>query len=158
MIYTVKEQAILMLYSVILGAGIAIIYDVFCFYTERLKKWFRYIVELLLWLFLTFIASRYMLINSKGYLPIYTFGFFIIGIVLYYMFLAKDFKIRFRKLNEYLYKLYKRIRRTVFIIIIPKEVFTYLYYKIKRLFKRKRKKNKEEEINIEDNVNQNTKE
>lgn len=139
MIYTVKEQAILILYCILFGAGIAIVYDMISYYLSKLKIVIRYILEFIFWILLTFIASRFMLKNSDGYLPIYTFVFYTIGILLYFIFGSKQYIEYFDRLNQYTYLFFKRIRSTIIIIILPKELYSYLKTSIIKLGKKAKK-------------------
>lgn len=149
MSYTVQEQLLMLLYSLILGMGMAIVYDIFCFYTMRIKRLYRYLLEILLWIALTWIAARYMLKNSGGYLTIYTFGLYLIGLMIYFFFMMPSFQKQFRAINHIGYQIYKKVRKTIIIIILPREVLRYLTNKLKRLFQKifKKRDKKLEESN-----------
>lgn len=135
--YTFTEQLIMIIHFVLLAFGSSILYDSTCFFTDKLKLWAKYLLEFIFWLSLTIIDILYILKVTDGYIPIQAYGFFLLGIFIYYHFFHK---LHYQTLLNIQRLWRKKIKKIVIILIIPKEVFHFiasanpivLFKKIKR--------------------------
>lgn len=89
--YTIVEQIAIIIYFLIFGIFSVTMYKMFGYFLNKLrvKKILAYILEIIFWIFLTFISCKYLLATVSGYLPFYGIVFYIGGIVIYFYLLDK---------------------------------------------------------------------
>lgn len=124
MIYSFKEQLLMIIYFIIVGMFIGIMFDTINLFFYK-NKIINYIFQVLCWLVVTIICVISVDRISDGYLPVYIFFFFIIGYFIY----SYIFKGRYKKRILYIKKYKEKIKQ----IILPIELIA--------LFKKKNKKN-----------------
>lgn len=124
MIYSFKDQLLMIIYFIIVGMFIGIMFDTINLFFYK-NKIINYIFQVLCWLVLTIICVISVDRISDGYLPVYIFFFFIIGYFIY----SYIFKGRYKKRILYIKKYKGKIKQ----IILPIELIA--------LFKKKNKKN-----------------
>lgn len=166
---SIYEQIKLIIYFLLFGMFLAIMYDVLHFYLNKfkIKLLIGYIIQFLYWTGLVYLACIYMLKVSRGYLTIYTFGFFLIGIIIHMYILSKHFISDLERVDKWMVRIILRMKRIIIIVIYPKEFLMFLkwifpkklvkkllYYispkriikNIKDKMKNKKKENTDEEI------------
>lgn len=157
MTITFFEQLIMILYFIIFGMFLMILYDILNFYIVkwRFKIYINFLIETLFWLVMIFVACAFMLRVSKGYIPLYTFIFYLVGVVLYQSLFKKIFLKDLVYFDRVLSKVLSIIWRFLKEIFFPREVYLYLkkiigkllskikkfILKITKLFKFNRKNN-----------------
>ncbi|MCI5938780.1 MAG: hypothetical protein MRZ17_02605 [Acholeplasmataceae bacterium] len=124
MIYSFKDQLLMIIYFIIVGMFIGIMFDTINLFFYK-NKIINYIFQVLCWLVVTIICVISVDRISDGYLPVYIFFFFIIGYFIY----SYIFKGRYKKRILYIKKYKGKIKQ----IILPIELIA--------LFKKKNKKN-----------------
>ena len=124
MIYSFKDQLLMIIYFIIVGMFIGIMFDTINLFFNK-NKIINYIFQVLCWLVVTIICVISVDRISDGYLPVYIFFFFIIGYFIY----SYIFKGRYKKRILYIKKYKGKIKQ----IILPIELIA--------LFKKKNKKN-----------------
>lgn len=124
MIYSFKDQLLMIIYFIIVGMFIGIMFDTMNLFFYK-NKIINYIFQVLCWLVVTIICVISVDRISDGYLPVYIFFFFIIGYFIY----SYIFKGRYKKRILYIKKYKGKIKQ----IILPIELIA--------LFKKKNKKN-----------------
>ncbi|HHU56582.1 MAG TPA: hypothetical protein GXZ48_07910, partial [Acholeplasmataceae bacterium] len=90
MIYTFFEQLTIAVKFILLGLFLSIMLDVLFVFNFK-KKVLNIITQIIFWIILSYIICNAVLVISKGYLPIYTFLFFLLGYFIYIKLLKKDF-------------------------------------------------------------------
>lgn len=143
--YSIREQIAIIIYFLVFGIFTITTYTIFSFFLNKtkMKKVFLYIIEFIFWCLLTYLASRYLLSSTKGYLPLYGICFYIVGIVIYMYLLDKTFKKDLERLYKLFSFLCKKTNRIWSTILLPKEIID-LFKKIKR--KKKKGEEPDEEI------------
>lgn len=130
MIYTFKEQLLMIIYFMIVGMFLGVMFDLInLFFCE--KKVLNYIIQITLWGIVTIICVISVDKISNGYLPLYVILFFIIGYIIYYYLLKKQFERRINNICKYK----KDIKKIVF----PIEIIDLIKNKNKK-FKQNGKK------------------
>lgn len=124
MIYSFKDQLLMIIYFIIVGMFIGIMFDTINLFFNK-NKIINYIFQILCWLIVTIVCVISVDRISDGYLPIYIFFFFIIGYFIY----SYLFKCRYKKRILDIKKYQDKIKK----IIMPIELIA--------LFKKKNKKN-----------------
>ena len=124
MIYSFKDQLLMIIYFIIVGMFIGIMFDTINLFFYK-NKIINYIFQVLCWLVVTIICVISVDRISDGYLPVYIFFFFIIRYFIY----SYIFKGRYKKRILYIKKYKGKIKQ----IILPIELIA--------LFKKKNKKN-----------------
>ena len=124
MIYSFKDQLLMIIYFIIVGMFIGIMFDTINLFFYK-NKIINYIFQVLCWLVVTIICVISVDRISDGYLPVYIFFFFIIGYFIY----LYIFKGRYKKRILYIKKYKGKIKQ----IILPIELIA--------LVKKKNKKN-----------------
>lgn len=160
---TFRDQIILIIYFSLFGMFLAVMYDILNFYLNKFKVRLiiGYIIQLVYWIGLVVLACLFMLKVSDGYLTIYTFGFFLLGILIHFYFFSKGFYEDLNRADRWMTKLYNRCKKVFIVIVFPKEVYMVIrriipskktikkiikfFKKIGRLFKKKKKKKKQSE-------------
>lgn len=132
MIYTFKEQLLIIIYFIIIGMFIGIMFDIInCLFDNNT---INFIIQCILWIVVTIICILVVDNICMGYLPFYFLVFFILGYFLYYLFL----KIRFmNKLMSF-----KKYQNIILNWLFPIDIIIYfkkLIKNIKKLIKNKKK-------------------
>lgn len=125
MIYSFKDQLLMIIYFIIVGMFIGIMFDTINLFFYK-NKIINYIFQVLCWLVVTIICVISVDRISDGYLPVYIFFFFIIGYFIY----SYIFKGRYKKRILYIKKYKEKIKQ----IILPIELIA--------LFKKNKKNQK----------------
>jgi len=151
MIYSFSEQVIMSVKFIVLGMFAGIMLDASYIWNFK-KKIPNIIVQLLFWVIMTFIICRAVLVISSGYLPIYTFLFFLIGYSIYYYFLKKSYC----KLLKDIKTGYHRNSKKIYNVIFPYQFFRFIFKFLKKIFLRfmklfKRKKKEKSQNKDETN-------
>ncbi|HEY8444935.1 MAG TPA: spore cortex biosynthesis protein YabQ [Bacilli bacterium] len=156
MIYPFFKQLEMAIKFILLGLFISIFLDVIAVFNFK-KKIPQMIIQILFWIGMTFIICNAVLVISKGYLPIYTFLFFLLGYFLYILFLKKQFIKTLENIISFLRKnkekilmyffpleVYKFIKKLIKSVCKKiKKIYNKLITKIKSLFKSKKKEDEE---------------
>ena len=82
MIYTFKEQTIIIFHFILLGIFLSMMIDSIHIFFNKIKI-INYIIQFILWLIITYICIRYVNNISNGYIPFYFLLFFLIGYLIY---------------------------------------------------------------------------
>lgn len=123
MIYTFKEQLLMIIYFVILGMFLGIMFDLINLLFCKAKV-INYIMQIACWSIVTIICVLSVDKISDGYLPVYVILFFVVGYLIYYYLLKKQFE---KRINN-IYKHKQNIKN----IILPTEIFGYIKTKCKK--------------------------
>src|SRR5690554_3396928 len=123
-----REQVILIIYFLIFGMFLGAMFDILHYFLRRVKvkQIISYIIELIFWICMVIIACLYMLKVSEGYLTIYTFLFFFIGVVIYVYLLREDFKKNINSVVIFIGKIYRKYKKTIYLLIYKKNIFIYI--------------------------------
>lgn len=134
-----REQVILIIYFLIFGMFLGAMFDILHYFLRKfkVKLIYSYIIELIFWIGMVIISCLYMLKISEGYLTIYTFGFFFIGVVIYLYLLRDDFKKNINSFVIFIGRVYNKYKKIIIYLIYPKEVFIVIRKIIRRLKKLK---------------------
>jgi hypothetical protein len=148
-----REQLIWIIYYLLFGYFLAAANDVLSHFLDKTKIniILKYIIQLFFWLGLAYLATAYMMKISKGYLTVYTFGFFAVGALIHIFYFSKQFRSDLAGFSRFMQKIFARIKRILIIIIFPREVVVFfrrllpkkesiigLKKKIIRLFKKEK--------------------
>lgn len=147
---TLYEQLLIIFYYLLLGTFCAITYDTLKIIIKKIPLFFRYLIEFLYWLLLIYMITIFIIKNIYGYVRIYTILFFVIGITLYYLFLAKKYIIQ---LNKIIIVFKNKILPIIIFISFPKEIIILIKKCIRRIKNVKNKKSINSAINTNSNVN-----
>lgn len=150
MIYSFSEQVIISIKFIVLGLYIGIMMDT-AYILNVSKKILNILIQILYWIVITYVSLKSVLSISNGYIPVYTFMFFIFGYAIYYYFLKKAY---IKSLNDIKNK-YTKNHRKIVGIVFPREVTRFIKRltmrvlrkinkRLKKIFIRKRKKKVEE--------------
>ena len=123
MIYTFKEQTIIIFHFILLGIFLSMMIDSIHIFLNKIKI-INYIIQFILWLIITYICIRYVNNISNGYIPFYFLLFFLIGYLIYTYFLKANY-IK----NMYLIK---NNKEKILGILFPITLFKYIINKIKK--------------------------
>lgn len=116
------------------------------------KKYLTYIFQILIWLVNVYVVLKAVLSVSNGYLPIYTFLFFLCGYLIHCYFCKRAFL----KTIEIIKTMYKNNRIKILTIIFPIELTRKILFIIKKLLKKIFKKKKIANDNIDENKEKNS--
>lgn len=130
---TIYEQARIIILYIIFGIFSSIIYDTFSLLTIKVKKIIKYIIEIALWLVVTYISTMFIIKNTSIYITLYVFVFFIIGLMIYYFLL----KASYRKSLLTTFSFLRKIFLVLYRIVLPLEIINF----IKKSLKKKKSKN-----------------
>lgn len=152
-----RDQVILVIYFLIFGMFLSAMFDILHYFLRKfkLKLVLSYIIESIFWILMVVIACLYMLKVSDGYLSIYTFGFFFLGVVIYTYFLRDNFKNNLNLFVVFIGRIINRFKKTIILVVYPKEAFSFIkkvvikFKKIKNLYKKIKNKKKTGELNEE---------
>ena len=139
MIYTFSEQLIMIIYFIILGMFISIMFDTIQTMFNKIK-FTNYVLQFLSWVFVSFICIESVDRISDGYVPIYIFLFFLIGYYIYNKFLSKNYIKIILKIKDN--------KQNILLAIFPITLYNYIIKNIKKI---RNRKNKNEENNSTNN-------
>ena len=143
MIYTFNEQLIMIIYFIILGMFLSIMFDTIHTLFNKIKI-INYILQMISWIIVNIICIKSINTISNGYVPIYVILFFIIGYIIYNKFLSKSYIKIILKIKGY--------KRNILLAIFPITLYNYIIRNIKKL-KNRKLKNEENNSNNTDNIN-----
>lgn len=123
-----REQVILIVYFLIFGMFLSAMFDMLHYFLRKLKMRLipSYIIQIIFWIGMVIISCLYMLKVSEGYLTIYTFGFFFLGVVIYTYLLRNDFKNNMNLFVLYIAKVFNKFKKTIILLVYPKEVLFFI--------------------------------
>ncbi len=132
--FTIKEQVALIIYFLVFGVFSITVYTIFSFFLNKfkVKKIISYPLELGFWIFLTYLAVKYLLKTTHGYLPLYGVCFYIIGIIIYLYLLDKMFKEDLERVYQFFKIFFQKSKKLWTDVLLPLEVF--------KIFKKNKKK------------------
>ncbi|MDD4000073.1 MAG: spore cortex biosynthesis protein YabQ [Bacilli bacterium] len=166
----VREQVVWIIYFLIFGYFLAVMNDILTYFLKkfRINQVLSYIIQLCFWLGIAYLATIYLMKVTNGALTVYTFAFFAFGALLYYFYFSKPFLNYLTRANNYLGKIYQKLKKIIIVIVLPKEVlffikklipkkssFINLKEKLKKIFRRKKTNEKTtnyEHLNNEPNI------
>lgn len=90
MITALEQLKIIFLY-ILLGLFVSSTFDSFSFLVQSFKQIFKYILELIYWLLVTYISVSFIIKNTAHYVTLYSILFFIIGVFIYYCLISKHY-------------------------------------------------------------------
>jgi len=155
MILTLYEQIVIIIKFIILGIFVSLMMDIIDVFNFR-KKVRNIIIQFMYWALVTYTVCEAVLVISKGYLPLYTFLFFICGYLIYRKLLKKQFVLTLTKIKETTIKNKKHLfsffySRPVIIAIIKlaRKIKFFVKKLLKKIFKRRKKPREKEVENID---------
>ena len=113
LIYTFYEQVIMSVKFILLGTFAGIMIDT-SYELNFKRKIPNIIVQLVFWIIMTYVICQAVIVISNGYIPVYTFMFFIIGYAIYYYFLKKSYCLLLRNIKKYIYNKIKKFFKSIF--------------------------------------------
>lgn len=131
MIYSFTEQVIMSVKFMMIGMFVGIMMDT-AYILNFKKKLPNIIVQLGFWVIMTIIICTVMLRISDGYIPLYTFLFFIIGYSIYYYFFKKSYIKTLNKIKN----IYNKNYRKALDVIFPREIFRFFGRLVKKICKK----------------------
>lgn len=138
MMYTFFEQLQMAVYFTFLGFFMTVMIDV-CTSINFKNKVLTYFLQIIFWVVITFVVINAVLKISFGYIPIYTFLFFLVGFYIYRYVFRKEFVGMIAKIKN----VNLQYRKKYLPIIIPIELWNILIKALKRIlkiiFKKKKK-------------------
>lgn len=140
MIYTFQEQLIMIIYFVILGIFISIMFDTIQTFFNKIKI-INYLLQFISWTIVNIICINAVNKISNGYVPIYIFLFFLLGYIIYNKLLSESYIKIILKIKEN--------RQNILLAIFP----ITLYNNIRRNISKKIKKSNK---NIQNTKKNNT--
>ena len=84
-----------------------------------------YIFQVFFWLALAYLATVFMMKVTEGALTVYAFGFFALGALVHFLYFSKGLERDLRRFEYALSKIYKRVRKIIILIVVPKEVLLF---------------------------------
>lgn len=137
MIYSFYEQLIMIIYFILYGIFLIISYDILNYYLAKIKsKYLYHAIEVAFWVSMIFISLIFMQRISKGYIPLYTFLFFIVGIIIYITFIQESFIQDLTRFDLIISKILVKIIKVLWYIIFPIEVLKKTSQIFKKLVKK----------------------
>lgn len=137
MIYSFYEQLIMIIYFILYGIFLIISYDILNYYLAKIKsKYLYHAIEVAFWVIMIFISLIFMQRISKGYIPLYTFLFFIVGIIIYITFIQESFIQDLTRFDLIISKILVKIIKVLWYIIFPIEVLKKTSQIFKKLVKK----------------------
>ena len=140
MIYTFNEQLVMIIYFIILGIFISIMFDTINIIFNKIKI-VNYILQFISWMIITFICIKYIDKISNGYIPIHIPLFFLLSYFFYRKFLSDYYTKTLLKLIKY--------KKIITLAILPITLYNYTIRIIRKYITKKGKN--DEKIN--DNIN-----
>lgn len=138
------EQLRIIILFIALGIFMSIMIDFIDLFRSK-NKVLTFILQIVLWFIVAIIVCKFVLNISKGYLPIYTFLFFILGYIIYRYLFRKKLVVSFKKIK----KVFLEKRGFFSMLLLPKELYKFILKTFKKLFKRIKsiiKRKKKEDI------------
>ena len=138
------EQLRIIILFISLGIFMSIMIDFIDLFRSK-NKVLTFILQIVLWFIVAIIVCKFVLNISKGYLPIYTFLFFILGYIIYRYLFRKKLVVSFKKIK----KVFLEKRGFFSMLLLPKELYKFILKTFKKLFKRIKsiiKRKKKEDI------------
>ncbi len=127
MINALEQLKIIFLY-ILLGLFVSTTFDSFSFLVKGIKLIFKYILELIYWILVTYISVSFIIKNTAHYITLYSILFFIIGVFIYYCLISKHY---LKHLNI-LKSSGKKIVLFLYPILFPLEIWKVLSAKQKK--------------------------
>jgi spore cortex biosynthesis protein YabQ len=120
----------LFLFSIFVGIYLGVTYDlIYYFVLMHLKKIQKAILDVLYFIIQSFIVFRVMFKISNGIIPIYCYGLFIIGFIIYHYKAKKYYEERIEPLKRGTTKTYKKLLKIGYFLCIEPLVNTYTIMK-----------------------------
>jgi len=141
-----KITLLLIAFGIYVVATIDLIQRIYPFYKIKYKRnYICYYLIQIIYVLLQIIATYYFTFNmAKGYVPIYFFVFVILGIVIYYMLLRKNYLIVVNKIIKISFILIKKLLKILVWIMLPIDIIKLIIKYIKQLKTRVLKKKEKE--------------
>ena len=134
----------MIIYFILYGIFLIISYDILNYYLAKIKsKYLYHAIEVAFWVIMIFISLIFMQRISKGYIPLYTFLFFIVGIIIYITFIQESFIQDLTRFDLIISKILVKIIKVLWYIIFPIEVLkktSQIFTKVVKKFVRSIKK------------------
>lgn len=144
MIYTFNEQIKMIIYFIILGIFLSIMFDTINTLFNKIKL-SNYILQFLSWIMVTIISIKYIDKISNGYFPVYIILFFLVGYIVYRKYLSKYYIKILLKIKGY--------KRIITLAIFPITLYNYITNVVKNIIDKKGKIHEKNNISINDDVN-----
>jgi spore cortex biosynthesis protein YabQ len=124
MIYDIETQLKIIVLLILFGIFLIATYDIFYYVIDLLKPktWIRLISEILFGALQLFIAYRYSYKICEGYVPIYFFLFFGLGILIYLKLLKKTLEKDLPYIMKILAFIFKWMVKLIVFLFYSREV------------------------------------
>ncbi len=141
-----KITLLLIAFGIYVVATIDLIQRIYPFDKIKYKRnYIYYYLIQIIYVLLQIIVTYYFTFNmAKGYVPIYFFVFVILGIVIYYMLLRKNYLIVVNKIIKVSFILIKKLLKILVWIMLPIDIIKLIIKYIKQLKTRVLKKKEKE--------------
>ncbi|MBQ3000951.1 MAG: hypothetical protein IJD76_00570 [Bacilli bacterium] len=141
-----KITLLLIAFGIYVVATIDLIQRIYPFDKIKYKRnYIYYYLIQIIYVLLQIIVTYYFTFNmAKGYVPIYFFVFVILGIVIYYMLLRKNYLIVVNKIIKVSFILIKKLLKILVCIMLPIDIIKLIIKYIKQLKTRVLKKKEKE--------------
>lgn len=141
-----KITLLLIAFGIYVVATIDLIQRIYPFDKIKYKRnYIYYYLIQIIYVLLQIIVTYYFTFNmAKGYVPIYFFVFVILGIVIYYMLLRKNYLIVVNKIIKASFILIKKLLKILVWITLPIDIINLIIKYIKQLKTRVLKKKEKE--------------
>lgn len=141
-----KITLLLIAFGIYVVATIDLIQRIYPFDKIKYKRnYIYYYLIQIIYVLLQIIVTYYFTFNmAKGYVPIYFFVFVILGIVIYYMLLRKNYLIVVNKIIKVSFILIKKSLKILVWIMLPIDIIKLIIKYIKQLKTRVLKKKEKE--------------
>lgn len=141
-----KITLLLIAFGIYVVATIDLIQRIYPFDKIKYKRnYIYYYLIQIIYVLLQIIVTYYFTFNmAKGYVPIYFFVFVILGIVIYYMLLKKNYLIVVNKIIKASFILIKKLLKILVWITLPIDIIKLIIKYIKQLKTRVLKKKEKE--------------
>lgn len=141
-----KITLLLIAFGIYVVATIDLIQRIYPFDKIKYKRnYIYYYLIQIIYVLLQIIVTYYFTFNmAKGYVPIYFFVFVILGIVIYYMLLRKNYLIVVNKIITASFILIKKLLKILVWITLPIDIIKLIIKYIKQLKTRVLKKKEKE--------------
>lgn len=142
-----KITLLLVAFGIYVVATLDLIQRIYPFDKIKYKRnYIYYYLIQIIYVLLQIIVTYYFTFNmAKGYVPVYFFVFVILGIVIYYMLLRKNYLIVINKIIKVSFILIKKILKILVWIMLPIDIIKLIIKYIKqrkiRVLKKKEKEN-----------------
>lgn len=144
MIYTFNEQIKMIIYFIILGIFLSIMFDTINTLFNKIKL-SNYILQFLSWIVVTIISIKYIDKISNGYFPVYIILFFLVGYIVYRKCLSKYYIKILLKIKGY--------KRIITLAIFPITLYNYITNVVRNIINKRGKIHEKNNISINDDVN-----